>query len=191
MTIHDNSQLRDSHSQISTEPTRNVRSDHRSVRPMPRTLSLDRPWPWRSRRSKENGCICQENRPQGRTDHPQARGRSLQSTPLTLGVLSPGGKSFSFSLYFCLVSIFTACPSHAQNTPASQHHHTRFSSLTAGLSLSFFLDPLFIEKASPNCPGEIDQAVKEKGHKTAPFHLFRSNRPPALPFLWAVRKSGP
>lgn len=48
MTIHDNSQLRDSHSQISTEPTRNVRSDHRSVRPMPRTLSLDRPWPWSS-----------------------------------------------------------------------------------------------------------------------------------------------
>ena len=45
MTIHDNSQLRDSHNQFSTNPTRDVRSDHRSVRPRTRTLSLNRPRP--------------------------------------------------------------------------------------------------------------------------------------------------
>ena len=196
MIIHDNSQLRYSHNWFSTNPTRDVRSDHRSVRQRPKTLSLDRPRPrfsvpclnqlnnttihdrniW-SRWSRENGCICIVIRPQVHMVHPQARGRPLQSTPLTLGVLSPGGKSFSFSFSFsfCLVSMSIPWPSHDQISPARPHQHPRSSSLTAGPLLSLFLsfwydfgralpkdfraifcarDSIFIEKATPNCPEE-------------------------------------
>ncbi|KAF2619040.1 hypothetical protein F2Q68_00039957 [Brassica cretica] len=197
MTIHDNSQLRDSHNQFSTNPTRDVRSDHRSVRPRPRTLSLNRPRPRFSvpclnqtnnitihSRTGNLDEVKRMDESAKRSDHKSIRfirrpRPSLAVYTTNLGRLFPWRH---VPLFLLLLISLSGIHLHGLAFPRSEHAGKTTPPHT-GLSI-------YRESHTQLPRRNRHKQLKGKG-TNCPFAAFRYNRPTALPLLWAVRKSGP